>query len=81
MNKAQVVADLSIQLSTVTTIERASEVIQRALRAAGLTHTPTLEEQDVEALLQAISVEGGAIQELAEHIAIHGTDDTDLSAA
>ena len=72
MNKSQAVADLSIQLSSVTTAERAQEVIQRALRTAGLTNSPLIDEADLVALLQAIAAEGGAIQEIAEQIAVDG---------
>ena len=72
MNKSQAVADLSIQLSSVTTAERAQEVIQRALRTAGLTNSPMIDEVDLVALLQAIAGEGGAIQEIAEQIAVDG---------
>ena len=72
MNKSQAVADLSIQLSSVTTTERAQEVIQRALRTAGLTNSPVIDETDLVALLQAIAAEGGAIQEIAEQIAVDG---------
>ncbi len=72
MNKSQAVADLSIQLSSVTTAERAQQVIQRALRTAGLTNSPVIDEADPVALLQAIAAEGGAIQEIAEQIAVDG---------
>ncbi len=72
MNKSQAVADLSIQLSSVTTAERAQEVIQRALRTAGLTNRPVIDEADLVALLQAVAAEGGAIQEIAEQIAVDG---------
>jgi hypothetical protein len=72
MNKSQAVADLSIQLSSVTTAERAQQVIQRALRTAGLTNSPVIDEADLVALLQAVAAEGGAIQEIAEQIAVDG---------
>ena len=72
MNKSQAVADLSMQLSSVTTTDRAQEVIQRALRTAGLTNSPMIDEADLVALLQAIAAEGGAIQEMAEQIAVDG---------
>lgn len=81
MNKAQVVADLTMQLSEITSVDRAGAVIQQALRTVGLSNAPTLDEQDVASLLQAIAIEGGPIQELAEQIALHGTDTTDPSAA
>ncbi len=72
MNKSQAVADLSMQLSSVTTAERAHEVIQSALRTAGLTNSPVIDEADLVALLQAIAAEGGAIQEIADKIAVNG---------
>jgi hypothetical protein len=72
MNKSQAVADLSVQLSSVTSAERAQEVIQRALRTAGLTNSPVIDESDLATLLQAIAAEGGAIQEIAEQIAVDG---------
>ncbi len=81
MNKAQVVADLTIQLAEITSVDRAGAVIQQALRSAGLSNAPTLDEQDVSSLLQAIAAEGGPVQELAEQIALHGINPTDQSAA
>lgn len=76
MNKSQAIADLSLQLSEVTTVERTQEIIQRALRATGLTNSPTIDETQLNELLQAISVEGGAIQEIAEQVAISGLSST-----
>ena len=81
MNKAQVVADLTIQLAEITSVDRAGAVIQRALRSTGLSNAPTLDEQDITSLLQAIAAEGGPVQELAEQIALHGINPTDQSAA
>ena len=81
MNKAQVVADLTMQLAEITSVDRAGAVIRQALRSAGLSNAPTLDEQDVSSLLQAIAIEGGPIQELAEQIALHGVNPTDQSAA
>lgn len=72
MNKGQAIADLSVQLTTVTTVERAQEIIQRALRATGLSNSPIIDEAGMDSLLQAIAAEGGIIQELAERIAIQG---------
>ncbi len=81
MNKAQIVADLTIQLSEITSVDRAGAVIHRALRSTGLSNAPTLDEQDITSLLQAIAAEGGPVQELAEQIALHGINTTDQSAA
>ena len=72
MNIGQAVADLSIQLSTVTTGERAQEIIQRALRTTGLNNNPVIDDEELNTLLQAIAGEGGAIQEMAEQIAVGG---------
>ena len=72
MNRGQAIADLSIQLTAVTSVERAQEIIQRALRAAGLTNAPVIDETGMSALLQAIAAEGGAIQEIAEQVAVNG---------
>lgn len=72
MNKGQAIADLSLELSAVTTIERAQEIIQKALRVTGLSNSPVIDEQAMDSLLQAIAAEGGPIQELAEQIAVNG---------
>ena len=72
MNKSQAVADLTVQLSGVTTIERTQEIIQRALRATGLTNAIIVDESQMNELLQVIAGEGGVIQELAEQIAVEG---------
>jgi hypothetical protein len=72
MNRGQAIADLELELSEVTSIERAQQIIQRALRVTGLTNSPMIGSRDMEALLQAIAAEGGIIQQLAEEIAING---------
>lgn len=72
MNKGQAIADLSLELTAVTTIERAQEIIQKALRATGLSNSPIIDEHAMDSLLQAIAAEGGPIQELAEQIAVNG---------
>lgn len=72
MNKGQAIADLSLELTAVTTIERAQEIIQKALRATGLSNSPIIDESAMDSLLQAIAGEGGPIQELAENIALNG---------
>lgn len=77
MNKGQAIADLSLELSAVTTVERAQEIIQRALRATGLSNAPIIDEASMDSLLRAISAEGGAIQEIAEQIAVQGLTTTD----
>lgn len=79
MNKGQAVADLSIQLSSVTTVERAQEIIQRALRATGLSNSPIIDDTEMGTLLQAIAAEGGAIQEIAEQIAVDGLTGGDVA--
>ncbi len=72
MNKSQAVADLTVQLAGVTTIERTQEIIQRALRATGLTNAIIVDDSQMNELLQVIAGEGGVIQELAEQIAVEG---------
>ncbi len=73
MNKSQAIADLSIQLAQVTTADNALALIRRALRVTGLTNVNTLTDADMTSLLQALAAEGGAIQEIAEQIAVGGT--------
>ena len=72
MHKAQAVADLALELASVTSTERALEIINRALRATGLRHATTIDEADMQRLLIAVAAEGGPIQQMAEQIAIHG---------
>ena len=72
MNRGQAIADLSIQLTAVTSVERAQEIIQRALRTAGLTNAPIIDEMGMSSLLQDRAAEGGAIQEIAEQVAVNG---------
>jgi hypothetical protein len=72
--KAQVVADLALQLSEVTSVERTAEIVRRALRSTGLSNATLLDERDVHDLLQAIAAEGGLVQQLAEQIAVFGID-------
>ncbi|MEZ4501270.1 MAG: hypothetical protein R3C39_01445 [Dehalococcoidia bacterium] len=72
--KAQVIADLALQLSEVTSVERTAEIVRRALRSTGLSNATLLDEGDVRELLTAIAAEGGLVQQLAEQIAIHGID-------
>lgn len=74
MNRAQAIAELTIELQRVTAADETLALIQRALRNTGLSNASTITPQDMTALLQAIAAEGGAIQELAESLAIHGTD-------
>jgi hypothetical protein len=75
MDKSQAVSELSIALTRVTTPDNALALIQRALRITGLSNATTLNNTDMSALLQALASEGGAIQELAQLIAINGVDD------
>ena len=74
MHKAQAIADLSFELANVTTTERALEIINRALRMTGLANATTINEAQMNELLTAISIEGGAIQEIDEQLAVHGID-------
>jgi hypothetical protein len=72
VNKAQAIADIAFQLAEITTPERAGTLIQRALRATGLSNQTTLTPADITELLRAIAVEGGPIQEIAQQIALYG---------
>lgn len=76
MHKAQAIADLSFELASVTSTERALDIINRALRMTGLVNATTIDDVQLNDLLTAIAVEGGAIQEIAEQLAVHGIDDT-----
>ena len=80
MHKAQAVADLTLRLARVTTTEHARTALERALRSTGLTHAMTIRDTDLEALLQALAAEGGAIQSIAEQIAMHSDGDGPLAA-
>ena len=73
--RSQVMADLAIQLSAVTSVENAINTVRRALRVTGLTNTPLLNETDVTHLLQAIAAEGGPLESIAQQIAVTGIED------
>jgi hypothetical protein len=72
MNKGQAITDLSLELTAVTTSERAQEIIEKALRVTGLSKRPIIDESAMITLLQAIAAAGGPIQQLAEQIAVNG---------
>lgn len=74
MNKAQAIADIAFQLLAITAPEHAGTLIQRALRATGLSNQTTLNPTDITELLRAIAVEGGPIQKIAQQIALYGLD-------
>ncbi len=76
MHKAQAIADLSFELASVTSTERALDIINRALRMTGLHNAITIDDVQLNDLLTAIAIEGGAIQEIAEQLAVHGIADT-----
>ncbi len=73
--RSQVMADLAIQLSAVTSVESAINTVRRALRVTGLTNTPILNETDVTHLLEAIAAEGGMLESIAQQIAMSGIED------
>ena len=75
MHKAQAIADLSFELASVTSTERALDIINRALRMTGLASATMIDDAQMNQLLTAIAIEGGAIQEIAEQLAVHGIDD------
>ncbi len=73
--RSQVMADLTIQLAAVTSVENAISIVSRALRVTGLTNAPLLNENDITHLLEAIAAEGGLPQSVAQQIAITGIED------
>lgn len=73
--RAQVMADLALQMSAVTPVENAISTVRRALRVTGLTNTPILNETDVTHLLEAIAAEGGMLESIAQQIATAGIED------
>jgi hypothetical protein len=74
MLKSQIVADLTLLLSGVTSVDRASAALQRAARRAGLSHAVTMDEGDLHHLLAALAAEGGPIQDIALQVAVQGMD-------
>lgn len=77
MIAAQAVADLALLLTSVTTVEQADTALKRALRSTGLLNAPTMDAEDIQRLIVALAAEGGPIEQLAVHIAVHGIDGTD----
>lgn len=69
---SQVVADIAIALSAGTSVEAAMHSIRQALRVTDLEHRQMLDERDVHELLATIAMEGGALQSIAEQIAVDG---------
>ncbi len=61
-----------ILLGDVTTIDRATDVMKRALRVSDLLRATTLTEAQLVALLQVITAEGGAVGQLAEDMLAGG---------
>ncbi len=80
MNKAQATADLTMRLARITTVEDARTLVQRAFRATGLSNAISIRESDMDALLQVLASEGGAIQAMAEQLAIEGDGHGPLAA-
>jgi hypothetical protein len=76
MLKAQVVADLAIMMTPVTSPDRTQEAIRRAILSAGLTNATRVTEDDMHELLTSLATEGGLIPNLAVQIAINGADAT-----
>lgn len=72
IRKSQVMADLLIELNALTSLDRAVDVVERALRSTGLTNATTLDERELQDLLAAVASEGGLIEQLARQIATHG---------
>lgn len=72
MNKAQPTAGLTMRIARITTVEDARTLVQRAFRVTGLSNATSIRDSDMDALLQVLGTEGGAIQAMAEQIAIYG---------
>ena len=72
MNKAQPTAGLTMRIARITTVEDARTLVQRAFRVTGLSNATSIRDSDMDALLQVLGTEGGAIQAMAEQIDICG---------
>ncbi len=70
--REEAIAELSRALSSVTTVELADEITRKALRATGLSDSPSITDADMDSLLREIGAEGGLVQELAELLRVEG---------
>ncbi|MBM4411784.1 MAG: hypothetical protein FJ037_10835 [Chloroflexi bacterium] len=72
MFTSQAVADLAFMLSGMTSVDAADTAIARALRAAGLAESPTLNQERYLRLVTELAAQGGVIEQLAMQFAIEG---------
>ena len=61
--------DMLLLLSPVTGDGQARRILNRATRIAGIGAKAELTEEDILRVCAALSVEGGAVQQIAENIA------------
>ncbi len=66
LSREEAITQLSQALSAVTSFEFADQITEKALLATGLSDSPFITDENMDALLQAIGDEGGLVQELAE---------------
>jgi hypothetical protein len=89
MRTAEATSELTMLLSCVTSTERAGAAVERPLLATGLAGRRSLDGADMQRLLTALAMEGGAIEQIATQIAVEGIeppstqtfDPTDRTAA
>ncbi len=74
MFTSQAVADLAFMLTRVTSPDAADTAIKRALLATGLIAAPTIDDADLHRLLVELAAQGGPIEQIAAHVAMHGLD-------
>ncbi len=82
MFTSQAVADLAFMLSSTTSVDAADTAITRALRAAGLAESPTLNQEQYLRLVTELAAQGGMVEQMAIQFAIDGlgTPSGDASA-
>ncbi len=69
MNRVLSIDELTAEIGTVTSGPDARAVVNRASRVAGVPHDRPLEALELLQVCEALAVEGGLIQEIAELIA------------
>lgn len=72
MFTSQAVADLAFMLSSATSVDAANSAITRALRAAGLAESPTLDEAQYLRLVSELAAQGGLVEQMAIQFAVNG---------
>ncbi len=69
MDRVLTIDELTAQIRTVTSGSDARAVVNRASRVAGVPSNRPLQMQELLLVCEALAVEGGLIQEVAEMIA------------